>query len=237
MKKVTREQLVAAAAELNYEFGLEPAIKTGKTTKDESIKEGIVCATAMYDPDNDELTPETIAVMEALKGDEEPEEEEEVEEEEVEEEEVEEEEVEEEEADEEEAEEAEAPLAETSKKGKSGNPASKAEMVEAFKTAKKRDALVDLLEDEFFDDVRAEFEKGNNPIKLKSAMRKYIGGGTAPIPVKTKRNSVKSTKSEEDSWVIAAIEDWIAAAGKKGVSRTDIFKFLLLIFLNEMKSQ
>ena len=55
---------------------------------------------------------------------------------------------------EEEAEEAEAPLAETSK---SGNPA---EMVEAFKTAKKRDALVDLLEDEFFDDVRAEFEKG-----------------------------------------------------------------------------
>jgi len=222
MKKVTREQLVAAAAELNYEFGLEPAIKTGKSAKDESIKEGIVSATAMYDPDNDELTPETIAVMEALKGDEEPEEEEEVEEEEVEEEEV---------------EEAEAPLAETSKKGKSGNPASKAEMVEAFKTAKKRDALVDLLEDEFFDDVRAEFEKENNPIKLKSAMRKYIGGGTASIPVKTKRNSVKATKSEEDSWVIAAIEDWIAAAGKKGVSRTDIFKFLLLIFLNEMKSQ
>jgi hypothetical protein len=110
-------------------------------------------------------------------------------------------------------------------------------MVEAFKTAKKRDALVDLLEDEFFDDVRAEFEKENNPIKLKSAMRKYIGGGTASIPVKTKRNSVKATKSEEDSWVIAAIEDWIAAAGKKGVSRTDIFKFLLLIFLNEMKSQ
>ncbi|MDY0339189.1 MAG: hypothetical protein RBQ78_05440, partial [Acholeplasmataceae bacterium] len=88
MKKVTREQLVAAAAELNYEFGLEPAIKTGKSAKDESIKEGIVSATAMYDPDNDELTPETIAVMEALKGDEEPEEEEEVEEEEVEEEEV-----------------------------------------------------------------------------------------------------------------------------------------------------
>ena len=217
MKKVTREQLVAAAAELNYEFGLEPAIKTGKSAKDESIKEGIVSATAMYDPDNDELTPETIAVMEALKGDEGPEEEEEVEE--------------------EEAEEAEAPLAETSKKGKSGNPASKAEMVEAFKTAKKRDALVDLLEDEFFDDVRAEFEKGNNPIKLKSAMRKYIGGDTASIPVKTKRNPVKSTKSEEDSGVIAAIEDWIADAGKKGVSRTDISKFLLLIFLNEMKSQ
>ncbi|MDD4429163.1 MAG: hypothetical protein PHG64_12360 [Paludibacter sp.] len=232
MKKVTREQLVNAANELNDEFGLEPAIKTGKSAKDESIKEGIVCATAMYDPDNDELTPETIAVMEALKGDEEPEAEEEVEEEEVEEEEVEEEEVE-----EEEVEEAEAPLAETSKKGKSGNPASKAEMVEAFKTAKKRDALVDLLEDEFFDDVRAEFEKENNPIKLKSAMRKYIGGGTASIPVKTKRNSVKSTKSEEDSGVIAAIEDWIAAAGKKGVSRTDISKFLLLIFLNEMKSQ
>ena len=213
MKKVTREQLVAAAAELNYEFGLEPAIKTGKSAKDESIKEGIVSATAMYDPDNDELTPETIAVMNALlRGEEEPEAEEE-------------------------AEEAEAPLAETSKKGKSGNPASKAEMVEAFKTAKKRDALVDLLEDEFFDDVRAEFEKGNNPIKLKSAMRKYIGGDTASIPVKTKRNSVKSTKSEEDSGVIAAIEDWIADAGKKGVSRTDISKFLLLIFLNEMKSQ
>lgn len=68
MTKVTREQLVNAANELNYEFGLEPTIKTNKRVEDEVIEEGILKASEMYDPDNDELTPETIAVMSALKG-------------------------------------------------------------------------------------------------------------------------------------------------------------------------
>jgi len=222
MTKVTREQLVNAANELNDEFGLEPAIKTNKRVEDEVIEEGILKASEMYDPDNDELTPETIAVMDALKGDEEPEEEQtpptlekdaEAETEEA-----------------PEAETEEAPEAETEEAPELAK--AQIEMLAELKVTKKMVDLVELLEDEMFDDVRDELTKENNPIKLKGAMKRSITGETAPAPapIKKKKNSLKSMKSAKGLGVIATIAECLETAGKEGISKADILKVLVVDF-------
>lgn len=168
MTKVTREQLVNAANELNDEFGLEPAIKTNKRVEDEVIEEGILKASEMYDPDNDELTPETIAVMEALKGDEEPEEEQTpptLEK------------------------DAEAETEEAPELTKA-----QIEMLAELKVTKKMVDLAELLEDEMFDDVRDELTKENNPIKLKGAMKRSITGDIAPTVDKPPKKDEQAIK-------------------------------------------
>ena len=206
MTKVTREQLVNAANELNDEFGLEPAIKTNKRVEDEVIEEGILKASEMYDPDNDELTPETIAVMESLKSDEEPEEEQTpptLEK------------------------DAEAETEEAPELTKA-----QIEMLAELKVTKKMVDLVELLEDEMFDDVRDELTKENNPIKLKGAMKRSITGETAPAPapIKKKKNSLKSMKSAKGLGVIATIAECLETAGKEGISKADILKVLVVDF-------
>lgn len=211
MTKVTREQLVNAANELNDEFGLEPAIKTNKRVEDEVIEEGILKASEMYDPDNDELTPETIAVMEALKGDEEPEEEQTpptLEK------------------------DAEAETEEAPELTKA-----QIEMLAELKVTKKMVDLAELLEDEMFDDVRDELTKENNPIKLKGAMKRHITGEVAPPPAeksakpaKPAKPAKKASKSAKGMGVIATIIDCIETAGKKGVSKEDILQVLIADF-------
>ncbi|MDD2260686.1 MAG: hypothetical protein PHC31_01045 [Clostridia bacterium] len=207
MKKVTREQLVNAANELNDEFGLEPAIKTNKRVEDEVIEEGILKASEMYDPDNDELTPETIAVMSALKG-KLPEEEQT----------------------------PSTPEKDAEAETEEAPELTKAqiEMLAELKVTKKMVDLVEMLEDEMFDDVRDELTKENNPIKLKGAMKRHITGEVAPPPAeksaKPAKPAKKASKSAKGMGVIATIIDCIETAGKKGVSKEDILQVLIADF-------
>lgn len=64
---MTTKQLVAAAKELNEVLGLEPAIET-KKVKDDVLKEKIIEASGLINPELDEISEETQAVIDELLG-------------------------------------------------------------------------------------------------------------------------------------------------------------------------
>jgi hypothetical protein len=206
MSKIKKAELVAAAKELNNEFGLEPAIATGKTATEESLTEGIIKASKLYDPETDQLTDETLEILEALKPaetskpkkgaakeDAEPEPEE---------------------ADEapELTEEQEAMLAE-------------------IKELKKRDDLLELLDDPMFDEVREDLEAEKHPIKLKAAMKRAITGEVAPPPANTLKSTSKVVKKSTKSFQDLANE--LHAAGAAEDEVLEAFQALYLERKNE----
>lgn len=67
MPEVKREDLIKAAKELNDVLGLDPQIKTGKKVTDKELTEQILEAADLLLPEDD-ISEETMKVIEVLKG-------------------------------------------------------------------------------------------------------------------------------------------------------------------------
>jgi hypothetical protein len=193
MSKIKKAELVAAAKELNNEFGLEPAIATGKTATEELLTEGIIKASKLYDPETDQLTDETLEILEALKPAESPKPKKGAAKKDA------------NEPEESDYENEELALSEEQE-----------DMLETLKGLKKTDDLLDQLEDVMFDEVREELSDEKNPIKLKAAMKRHITGEVAPAKAKKeKKAEVKKAAVIKKSRVEVATETVKKYAGQK----------------------
>jgi len=163
--KITRNQLIAAAKELNQEFGLEPAIPTGKATPEQKIIDGLKKAAELYDRDTDEITEETLKILTEIGCFEEVKP-----------------------AAKDKTKTATKPTPEPADEpAEDEDDLMNEDLLDDLKAAKSISELHVLLEDEAFDDVREELLAQKNPIKLKSSMRKHLTGELPAVKTDVKK--------------------------------------------------